>query len=318
MTDAGGRATPGQGRPIVLACDRGFAMQLATCLRSLVEANRASWPLECHLLTDGFSDELRTRVCRSLPEGSASIHWVFADLEEFRRFVPAGHLSTMCFARLLIPRVLGDRRGRVLYLDTDTLVLDDLSPIWDTDLEGLAVAAVIDDVDRHIKADTPGFERVPRVRSYFNSGVLLIDLDQWRKERISERAFDVVRTNAALPYADQDALNVVCDGRWKALDTRWNYQGHLQRKLSDLPKNPKQAVVHFVTKLKPWKVSNLSTYAVLFNDFRDRTLFARTVGERVVEAMQRCWYRSRRLLGRIAPVRAARDYLVVRKARSVW
>ena len=295
--------------PVLLACDAAYGMQLATSLRSIVESNRASWPLDFFVLTSSFSETAQNKVLDSLPSGSASIRWIPVDMVQFRQFSTATYISTMTFARLLIPSVFPESVSRVLYLDADLLVLGNLSPLWDLDLDGHVIGGVIDAIDSHIKANTPGFERVPRVREYFNAGVLLIDLDRWRKECISERALEYLSQTPLSPYSDQDALNVACDGRWKQLDPRWNFQNHRHNRLSSMPPEQMPVVVHFVMQFKPWIVSSLSLNADLWDDYRSRTCFARTPLEVAREAMQLAWYRSKYALSRYALLRAAWHHL---------
>jgi lipopolysaccharide biosynthesis glycosyltransferase len=296
-------------RPVVLACDEAYGMQLATTLRSIVESNRLGWPLDFHVLFEGVSEGTLTKVHASLPLGSASIRWIPVDLGLFREFSTQEHISTMTYARFVIPRLFPPSVSRVLYLDTDLLVLDNLEPLWCADLEGAVVGAVLDRLDSQIKAAMPGLENVPRVREYFNAGVLLIDLDRWREERISERSREYLLQHPFSPYSDQDALNVACDGHWSRLDPRWNFQAHLEAKIAGMAQDDLPGIVHFVTRFKPWKPSSVSANAALYDAFRSRTAFARTSGQMTRDALQGVWYGSRRILGRSAVLRAIRDYV---------
>lgn len=287
-------------RPLVMACDEAYATQLATTLRSVVDSHQAGWPLECHVLCEGFSEAARKKVLDSLPAGSASVRWIPVELKQFRGLSTEDHISTMTFARFLIPDVFPATVSRVLYLDVDVLVLDDLDALWTTDLDGAVLGAVVDGLDWQIKANKPGVEEVPRVREYFNAGVLLIDLDRWRAERISEKAVEYLVHNPTTPFADQDALNVVCDGRWKPLDSRWNFQGHLKQKIADIAPEQRPGIVHFVTYLKPWNSSSLSVNASFYDAVRSRTCFARTRVEEQWDLLNEMWYRSKRALKRTA------------------
>lgn len=306
------------GRPVfVLACDEAYAMPLATTLRSMVEANQASWPLECRILTDGFSEAGKRRVSESLPDGAATIRWDRVSMDLFRDFYTAPGVSTMTFARLLIPRVLPDTVSRLLYLDTDILVLKDLMPLWETDLEGAVVGAVLDGVDWHLKHGTRVYPGVPRVKDYFNAGVLLIDLDRWRTQRISEKALEYQMRVPTSPFMDQDGINVACDGLWKCLDSRWNFQDHFASRIEGMTQEDRPHIVHFVTGAKPWKVSSGSVNAGLYDSFRGRTQFARTRREKCVDMLASSWYRLKRVLGRVPFVRAAwNEVLHLRKARA--
>jgi lipopolysaccharide biosynthesis glycosyltransferase len=215
-------------------------------------------------------------------------------------------ISKMTFARLLIPRLFPETVRRVLYLDADLLVFDDLDPLWEADLEGAVLGAVLDGLDLHLKKNgKPGLEGMPRVRNYFNSGVLLIDLPRWRKEQISERSLDYLTRHPRSPFSDQDALNVACDGLWKRLDPRWNFQNHHQTSILDMGPQERPAVVHFVTSVKPWKPSSLSVNASLYDAVRSRTCFARTRRDRLSDAVQTMWrrlkLRLRQFLGVVGP-----------------
>ncbi|HEY8037341.1 MAG TPA: glycosyltransferase family 8 protein [Methylobacter sp.] len=293
-------------RPIVLACDAAYAMPLATTLRSIVEANRNNWPLDFHVLSEGFSDDTKRRVFDSLPGGAASIRWLPVDLSPFGDFATLSHISKMTYSRFLIPSIFPDTVSKVLYLDADLLVLDDLNALWETDLEGAVLGAVKDALDTYVKsneeafAEVPRLKEIPRVRNYFNAGVLLIDLDRWREEQISEKSLKYLAQHPTLPFADQDALNVICDGLWKQVKARWNFQDHYEKRISDMNPDVRPGIVHFVTRFKPWKPSSASVNALFYDAFRNRTLFARTPQEKLWEVFEGIWCRFRSILWRSA------------------
>ncbi len=283
--------------PIVLACDEAYAMPLATTLRSIVEANQNSWPLDFHVLANGLSDNTQQKVLNSLPNGSATIRWVPVDLALFRKFSTLSYISKMTYARFVIPEIFPDCVSRVLYLDADILVLDDLQPLWEAPLEGFIVGAILDGLDSLIKRGEPGLDGVPRVREYFNAGVLLIDLQRWRKERISEKALEYLNQYPQSPYSDQDALNVACDGLWKKLDSRWNFQDFYEKKrLSNMIPAQLPGIVHFVCNPKPWDPSMPNLNAAFYDAFRGRTCFARTPLDKLCDALQGYWHQLKDVL----------------------
>ena len=288
---------------IVLACDGSYAMQLATTLRSITNAHPSGWPLDFYVLVDDFSLDARLKVEESIPSGAASIRWSPVDLASFQGFSSAPHLSSkIIFARLLLPWLFSDDTRRILYLDADLLVLDDLRPIWDLDLDGAAVGGVLDTLDLAIKQGMPGLEGVPAVTDYFNAGVLLIDLPQWREERISERAFAYLSAHPQSPFGDQDALNFACDGLWKKLDQRWNFQDHHETRIADMTPTERPAIVHFVTGEKPWLPSSLSVNAGLYDAFRSHTRFARTRRDRFSDTALATWRRIKRRVRQVSDI----------------
>ena len=120
---------------------------------------------------------------------------------------------------------------------------------------------------------------------YFNAGVLLLDIDACNRIGLTERAIDYLREHPGSPYADQDALNVVCGDEWKVLDPRWNFQQHRHFRIDRLPPDRRPAIVHFITSAKPWKPSSGSINSTLYDDFRSRTQFRRPF-------MHRLWVRG--------------------------
>jgi len=288
--------------PIVLACDEGYAMPLATTLRSVAEHNRALWPLDITVLHDGFGADARDKVLQSLPPGSAVIRWVALDMSGFDGFGLLGHVSRMTYARLQIPALFADTGGKVLYMDTDILVLDDLSALMRTNLDGAAIGAVHDfHVDANLKQGlTSRTVGVPRVREYFNAGILLFDIDACRRRRVTERAIGYLKAHAATPYADQDALNVACDGDWMPLSGRWNFQDHHMTAIARLADMQRPAIVHFITSSKPWKPRSGSVNAGFYDSFRARTRFARSPLQQLGDWCESSTWRVRRRLARLA------------------
>lgn len=263
--------------PIILACNGGYAMPLATTLRSLAESNEAHWPLFVYILITEFPLEARKRVELSVPLGAMVIRWIPVKLGAFSGFTTLKHISLNTFSRLLIPEVIDSNCNRVLYIDTDTLVLSDLQELWSTDLNDKPVGAVIDRFDAQIKSGQLAENDMPHVRNYFNAGVLLINLPRWRAEGISEKALEYLRLHPQSPYADQDALNVACDERWMGLDIRWNFQNHYATDIAMLPSSSRPAIVHFITHRKPWDPSVLNVNAALYNAYRARTCYRQNI-----------------------------------------
>jgi lipopolysaccharide biosynthesis glycosyltransferase len=296
-------------RPIVLACDAAYAMPLATALRSIVEANQNSWPLEFHVLSEGFSEKAQRRVFDSLPKGSASIRWVAVDLSPFGDFATLPHISKMTYARFLIPSIFPDTVSKILYLDADLVVLDNLRALWEIDLDGFVVGAVLDRWDQNIKLGDLDLSDVPRVQDYFNAGVLVINLDRWRELRISEKAIDYLTRYPLSPFSDQDALNVACDGRWKKLNTRWNFQDHCEHNILNMQPKQCPGIVHFVGKAKPWNASIPNLNARFYDDIRSQTCFARTHSDRLRDVLKGFRFRLNAILWRYAFYLNIRSYL---------
>ena len=183
------------------------------------------------------------------------------------------------------------------------LVQEDLSPLWQTDLGGAPAGAVIDGLDAQLKQGEP-LLGVPRVASYFNAGVLLIDVPRWRQLRVSEKALAYLRSHPQSPYMDQDGLNVALDGCWTWLDPRWNFQDHYETHITSLQGPARPAVVHFVTRTKPWRASRLSPNWRFYDRVRRRTAYARSRAEILDDAVASLWARTKRMLRQFRTVQS--------------
>lgn len=277
-----------------MACDESYAMPLATTLRSVSDSTGGTLPWDVIILTSGFSDALKQKVRASIGFGTSQVLWLPADLSRFEGFETMPYLSKMTYARLLIPRVVGEEVDRVLYLDADTLVLKDLEPLWNADL-GNAVVGAVRDIDSTVhrqRLGLPGGDEA----GYFNAGVLLVNLARWRAERISEKAIEFLQEHPDSPLSDQDALNVACAGLWRELDGRWNRmlhpsQGYGAMEVVDLP-----SIIHFGGRHKPWDA--LSFNAQFYDVYRRQTEFRRSQFEVWRDDCCVSWMRMKQLVKR--------------------
>jgi lipopolysaccharide biosynthesis glycosyltransferase len=86
---------------------------------------------------------------------------------------------------------------------------------------------------------------------YFNTGVMLINVELWRQENILVKTIEFIKHNPNLIlYPDQDGLNKVIDGNLKVLDDRWNSVIAMDSEIPVLLQNA--AIIHFTGSLKPW------------------------------------------------------------------
>jgi lipopolysaccharide biosynthesis glycosyltransferase len=285
---------PSASMRIVTACDESYAMPLATALRSLVDANRSGRLLEIFVLSSQFTQQTKEKVGNSLPQGSAQVRWLNVDIDSFRDLSTLPHISTMTFARTLLPYCFPSSTSRLLYLDADILVLGDLSALWETDLEGNAFGAVVDShsfinakrlgLTTGIKGESAGV-----MAEYFNAGVLLVDLQKWRQEQVSEQAINYLVDNPRSLLADQDALNISSGGRWKRLDSRWNCLHHPAGGFYKMQPEQRPSIIHYAGRGKPWFADSLSVDELFYDSFRNRTLFAKSVGERSRDLAVHWW-----------------------------
>ena len=163
-------------------------------------------------------------------------------------------------------------------------MLQDVRQLWNVDLGDSPIGAIVDcytDAEAFGKrwslpAETP---------HYFNSGVLLIDLERVRIERLFSSASEfVARNDTDILFGDQDALNWVFWGRWRKLDAAWNVQRFMTpREIAGDPVNEeglngnRVGLVHFIGVEKPWMPGVWHPWAWLYWENLARTPFAKDV-----------------------------------------
>jgi len=254
---------------IAATIDERFAGPLTVALRSACKGLSAGWSLRVFVVGYQVGPSVRADIEGRLEGLPIAIEWLGFDDErvslDWPRIAAAGAVTH--YYRLYLGEILPQSVERVLFLDADVLVEGDLAELWQSPFEGTTVQATPDTY-----AELLHLERLAPLKSYFNAGVLLIDLNRWRREDMGRRAREVLnREGAALTFRDQDALNLALTGEWKALPVAWNLHELPQRlgfwrckerreDVSAAFKKPK--IVHFVGK-KPWQ-------ELCLNHFRGR------------------------------------------------
>jgi lipopolysaccharide biosynthesis glycosyltransferase len=254
------------------AAQGNYSLQLATTVAGLLEHLDAGsvattlWVLD--LDAEPQTRARVERVVRRHASGRVNLKWLRISGADFGNIETAGHLVPVTYARLLLPLLLPSEVKTVVYLDADLVVSDDLSELNRLWLGSLPVAAVPDyavQVVGSARSGIAGLSAKPADATYFNAGVLVMNLACWRTTRLAEEVMRFAAAHAPLKHNDQDALNAVLT-EWHELPLRWNVQSSihwLDRPLhSDFELKLKcerelllgsGAIMHFSGPSKPWE-----------------------------------------------------------------
>lgn len=183
-------------------------------------------PYDFHILSDNISQESQDRfqiLAESLSQiypCQITIHKV-SD-KEFHK-TPTLNGNHSAYLRLKVASTLPKTIKKCLYLDTDMLILSDIRDIFNTNLDDYLLAAV---GDFHTSRILPAYAgktsyAFDATQPYFNSGMLLINLEKWRKEQIENKLLDFLATYQVV-YHDQDAINAIAKDRILKLSPKWN------------------------------------------------------------------------------------------------
>jgi lipopolysaccharide biosynthesis glycosyltransferase len=236
----------------------------------------------------GVSDLQRADLIRSWPTERATIKWIEAEPAAYRALPLWGHMSVATYFRLGLIDHLRPQTTKVLWLDGDLLVLADLARLWDLDLGECYLGAAQDGLVPFVASrfGVSGYRQLGLAADckYFNAGVMLVNVELWRRDDIPGQAIAYLkRRGGSVYFWDQEALNAVAAGRWKEIDRRWNHNCGLpvsrQRAALGVPRDDDTSgqgpwILHFAGTMKPWLHPGTGWEQQLYVRYVDMTAWA--------------------------------------------
>lgn len=244
---------------IACAADSKFLPHCAAMLYSLLRSQKAD-TVTVHFLHDGDVPEQSLSRLNDLVQSNAGVLNLVPVSDRWREACPGNRrFGQVAWYRVLLPELLPEI-DRTLYLDADTIVRHQLDELWNSPLDGCVVGAVANPLYPFMN---PGFldELGVLPEQYFNSGMLLFDMDAWRNEGLTRKVLERAATQRNQEWPDQNALNFVLKKQWKPLHPKWNSQNtifdlhasqlpFLSEEIQQARRDP--AVLHFIGPYKPW------------------------------------------------------------------
>jgi lipopolysaccharide biosynthesis glycosyltransferase len=221
-------------------------------LRSVIDNASKDYEYKIYVLNTGISDERQKRV-KDMENDNFSVSFVDVSpyLESMKNKLPIrDYYSMTTYYRLFIAQMYPEY-DKVIYLDSDVVVLDDISKLYAYDLKGYYVGAANDQLVQQLEVFGRYVEQVLGVdrNRYFNAGVLLMNCQALRDTDFIDRFAELVNTYTFIVAQDQDYLNVICKEKVLFLPVSWNIEAS-----SDIstPEN-EISLIHFNMTAKPWK-----------------------------------------------------------------
>lgn len=258
--------------PIFFAIDDAYTPLLGVALKSLIDNASKDYYYCIKVLHTDVKEEHIKQIKKFENE---NVNIEFVDLNYYIKKVEGklytrDYYTNTTYFRLFLPE-LYPQYDKVLYLDSDIIVLGDISELYNTDMGTNLVAAAPDDIIQTHKVFQDYAELVVGVakyQHYFNAGVLLMNLDELRKFNFQEKFLYLLEKVKFSVAQDQDYLNRLCKGRVTLISHDWDVMPYVNEETK--PEDIK--IVHYNFAYKPWHFEDV-TYNEYFWKYAKKTEF---------------------------------------------
>lgn len=257
---------------LLFTLDAGYLEPLKVALTS-IHANDSTKNIRVWLIHEKISTEQLAGLQRLITQFGWTFHPIAVDGSLWQDAPTEARYPKEMYFRLLAGDILPANVHRVLYLDPDILVINSLQPLWELDLQGHLLAAA---THTGIVDVTTAFNnlRLNTDHAYFNSGIMLMDLDQARQTIYWDDIKQVIDdAGNFLMLPDQDILNHLYGKQILEIpDERWNYDARnyatyfvRSRGVQDIHwVMANTAILHFNGKPKPWMEKHDNRFTALY------------------------------------------------------
>jgi len=233
---------------IVFSADDNYAQFMGVTICSLFENKKNNTPVDVYILDGEISIENKKKLKFLSKKYAFNMNFIQINTNLFKDFYISRHITHATYYRIMIPDLLPNIQ-KALYIDSDTIIIDDISELYHTNIDKYFFAAV-EQYGKHRLEEL----KMPAGTKYFNSWVMLINAKKWRKHKSSQTVIKFIKTHQGiLRYQDQDAMNAIMWNKRLPLPAKYN---HMTPLMDEYPRDNNElygkiVIIHY-TKLKPW------------------------------------------------------------------
>lgn len=275
---------------IFFVVDKNYLIPFTVALTSILE-NNSDLELNVFVIHEmDKNDQLDTALVFFKENYNLSLKLIKIEDTYFEQFFTSNHITKTSYFRLLLGQFIPKYITQGLYIDCDTVITGSLKNLCDYDFfdasKGTEISLLAVDDSKASKE----IERIKRMgvdlTSYFNAGVIYLNLKKWRVEQITEKMVAVgEKYHDQLTYHDQDILNIFFKDDKDVLDPVYNMDANLVH--PELP-----IVLHYLGLSKPWQFTDNGPYKKCYNNYLRLTPFKNLKTETItVEKVARKYVR---------------------------
>lgn len=283
-----------------------FVPQVSAGICSVCENNKDAKEITFYIVSKEITQDNKEKMKELVEKYNRNI--VIKELGDIKSYFDFEFDTTgwnsIVLARLLLDKILPKDIDKILYLDGDTIVRGSLKKLWDTPLENYIIGASIEPTINKKRKQSLNLEGKP----YYNAGVLLINLENWRKEGAGQTILNYYRDNNGKLFAnDQDAINGSLQEKIKTISPTYNfynifyqYSYRFLKKImkpaeyidketfKEAVKNP--IIIHYLGEERPWREGNRHKYRNDYIKYLNMTYWKNTENEHGWKTYFFFWY----------------------------
>ncbi|WP_289031250.1 glycosyltransferase family 8 protein [uncultured Algoriphagus sp.] len=267
---------------IVISPDKGYRLPSLVMIYSLLK-NHPHRRFKIYILLDEVDPDWIQVHKELIYQMGSTVELIRVESSLFSEFRSKYPYPPSAYYRVFAADLIPEER--VLYLDSDLLIHGSIEELIELDMGAYPIAAVEDSL-----VDDQSHLSLKSTEGYFNSGVLLMDLNEFRDQKLGSRVAEYLKSNPEKIYfADQCGFNAVLKGNWMPLNPKWNFQSgflnkdlkrgltYSEREVVEAKKEPH--IIHFTGASKPWKTDGKHSFRPLYWKYLQETPLARKYPE---------------------------------------
>ncbi len=235
---------------VAYGIDKNFLLGSGVSITSIL-INNKDIDFHFHIFTDFFDDKQKSLFLELAKKYNTKITIYFINNDNLPKLPTTKNWSYAIYFRFIIVNYLFSKIKKVLYLDADIFCIGNISKLTKISFYKNEIAAVIQEGGKEkfksIDINSTG-------KKYFNSGFLLINIEQWQKEDISNQVINLLLIKK-FPFPDQDALNLLLVDKLIFLNKKWNKIYSLDDEIKGKKKREiynNDLLIHYIGYTKPW------------------------------------------------------------------